>query len=317
MKSIFFSLKIACVYSAFSAGIALNVAAQTKTELDEKDVLKQAQVFHIMFAEKEGANLAFLALQELPESMRLTEFQKLARLRSLDTRSKNESGNLGIITQGQMSPELDAAIFLQTTKTISKPFQSQFGWHLLYVDAFIDVPIRKICRDSLRENIKNIPQSELRALKLTQDFYSMSNPDSKIHHFLGNEWEKPWEAENGDLNSQRLERSTSNKVSLISHTEYKHAKFDQENYFERLYHQESSKGFCARSIRIEYSINCEDGKMYYEGYSSYELRGGTGRLIRSGSIKAPQRVLVELIAKRDKPLIESACTNRKIDVDYF
>ena len=45
--------------------------------------------------------------------------------------SKDNGGNLGEFTKGQMVPEFDEAVFSMEVGTISAPVKTQFGYHLI------------------------------------------------------------------------------------------------------------------------------------------------------------------------------------------
>lgn len=60
------------------------------------------------------------------------KFNELAKQYSEDPGSKNNGGNLGRFSTGQMvKPFEDAAFSLQEENTYSKPFQTRFGWHIV------------------------------------------------------------------------------------------------------------------------------------------------------------------------------------------
>ncbi len=62
------------------------------------------------------------------------EFSDLARQYSEDIGSASEGGSLGWIRSGQMVPEFENTMDSTEISTISIPFKSQFGWHVLKVN---------------------------------------------------------------------------------------------------------------------------------------------------------------------------------------
>jgi peptidyl-prolyl cis-trans isomerase SurA len=63
------------------------------------------------------------------------DFASLARSNSQDTLSAAKGGELGWISQGDTVPRFEAAMNKLAVGEVSKPFQSQFGWHIIQVEA--------------------------------------------------------------------------------------------------------------------------------------------------------------------------------------
>jgi len=61
------------------------------------------------------------------------DFAKLARENSEDTGSMLSGGDLGWSTPGMFVPEFEEAMANTSPGNISRPFKSQFGWHILQV----------------------------------------------------------------------------------------------------------------------------------------------------------------------------------------
>ena len=62
------------------------------------------------------------------------DFATYARLYSLCPSSQN-GGQLGCFGRGQMVPEFERKAFSMETGEVSDPVMTQFGWHLIKVDA--------------------------------------------------------------------------------------------------------------------------------------------------------------------------------------
>ena len=62
------------------------------------------------------------------------DFAALAKENSVDAGSKEDGGMLGYFAKGQMVPQFEQAAFALEKGQISKPVQSQFGWHIIKVE---------------------------------------------------------------------------------------------------------------------------------------------------------------------------------------
>jgi peptidyl-prolyl cis-trans isomerase C len=63
-----------------------------------------------------------------------SDFAQLAKEHSKDPGSKDQGGQLGFFTRGQMVPQFEEAAFKLGKGEVGEPFQSQFGWHIVRVD---------------------------------------------------------------------------------------------------------------------------------------------------------------------------------------
>ncbi len=62
------------------------------------------------------------------------DFAALAKENSGDAGSKEQGGMLGYFGKGQMVPEFETAAFAMKKGEVSKPVQSNFGWHVIKVE---------------------------------------------------------------------------------------------------------------------------------------------------------------------------------------
>jgi len=62
------------------------------------------------------------------------EFAAMAKEFSKDPGTKDEGGDLGFFTRGQMFPQFEEAAFKLKAGDVSQPIETQFGWHLIRVD---------------------------------------------------------------------------------------------------------------------------------------------------------------------------------------
>ena len=101
-----------------------------------EQLVRQTDVRHILIKPTEVLNEQ--AAEDLAVELRARaeageEFGELARQYSNDIGSAAEGGELGWINPGQMVPEFEATMAGTTQGSISQPFRSEFGWHILEV----------------------------------------------------------------------------------------------------------------------------------------------------------------------------------------
>jgi len=63
------------------------------------------------------------------------DFAKLASEKSLDPSAKAQGGELGFFTRDEMVPEFSEAAFKLKDGEISQPVKTQYGWHIIKVEA--------------------------------------------------------------------------------------------------------------------------------------------------------------------------------------
>lgn len=62
------------------------------------------------------------------------DFARMAREHSKDPGSKEDGGDLGYFSRGQMVPQFEEAAFKLKNGEMSQPIQSQFGWHIIKLE---------------------------------------------------------------------------------------------------------------------------------------------------------------------------------------
>ena len=101
-----------------------------------EQLVRQTNVRHILVKPTEVLNEQ--AAEDLAVELRARaeageEFGELARQYSDDIGSAAEGGELGWTNPGQMVPEFEATMAGTAEGSISHPFRSEFGWHILEV----------------------------------------------------------------------------------------------------------------------------------------------------------------------------------------
>ena len=103
-----------------------------------EQLVRQTDVRHILVKPTEVLNEQ--AAEDLVVELRARieegeDFGELARQYSDDIGSATEGGDLGWTNPGQMVPEFEATMAGTAEGSISQPFRSEFGWHILEVKA--------------------------------------------------------------------------------------------------------------------------------------------------------------------------------------
>lgn len=80
--------------------------------------------------------------------------------------SKEQGGNLGTFTRGQMVPEFEDASFTQEIGVVGEPVKTQFGYHLIKVENRTDEKAKKF--EDVKDMIINGLTQERQNMKYTQ-----------------------------------------------------------------------------------------------------------------------------------------------------
>lgn len=102
----------------------------------EKVLINQTQVSHILLKPSEIRSNAQtrLKIRELAQRLQQGEpFAQLAKEYSDDPGSGSEGGSMGWTQNGQMVPEFEQMMNSTPIGQLSEPFQTKFGWHILWV----------------------------------------------------------------------------------------------------------------------------------------------------------------------------------------
>lgn len=93
----------------------------------EPEGIMEVKASHILVPTKEEAD-------DLVKKLAAGEsFADLAKTHS-KCPSGRDGGTLGFFGKGQMVPEFEKAAFETEVGKVSEPVQTQFGWHLIYVE---------------------------------------------------------------------------------------------------------------------------------------------------------------------------------------
>jgi len=89
-------------------------------------VPKKVHAAHILVKTDQEANVAYY---DVTHGM---DFAEVAKARSICPSAK-KGGDLGWFWRGQMVKEFENVVFSTNKGEISKPFKTQFGWHIVKV----------------------------------------------------------------------------------------------------------------------------------------------------------------------------------------
>ena len=103
----------------------------------QQDEQRQARHILVLFGDDEAAAeeevVALKARIDAGEP-----FEDLARQYSDDTLTAEQGGDLGVLTESQLPPEIGAAIFAMDEGDIQGPVRSDFGFHIVRLDEIVE-----------------------------------------------------------------------------------------------------------------------------------------------------------------------------------
>lgn len=105
--------------------------------------------------------------------MRTGNFEKIAKERSIDTASAENGGDIGYVLKDELVPEFGNMVFILKVGEISKPVETQYGWHIIKVE---DIrPAQFLPFEEVKEGIKQRLQQQA-----IQDYLLSLTKDSKV-----------------------------------------------------------------------------------------------------------------------------------------
>lgn len=129
-------LKQGQVSKPFRSGAGFHLLKNMEQRGGGAQMIEQTHARHILVKTSEimddrQAREKLLALRE--RILKGEDFAKLARENSEDTGSMLSGGDLGWSTPGMFVPAFEESMAETSVGNISRPFKSQFGWHILQV----------------------------------------------------------------------------------------------------------------------------------------------------------------------------------------
>lgn len=160
------------LYDSYMAGVEAAASAEDaipalardeyRANISRFQVGEQVQARHILFARGDDPNQALAeALTVRARLLAGEDFAQLAQSLSADKGSAQRGGDLGFFERGRMVPEFDTAAFALQVGEISDPIATQFGFHLIRVDARREAGVRPF--EEVREELEKRVRQKLRS----------------------------------------------------------------------------------------------------------------------------------------------------------
>lgn len=130
------SLAVGQVSKPFRSGAGFHILKNIEQRGGGEQLVEQTHARHILVKTSEIMDDAQARQKLLDLKTRIEkgeDFGKLARENSEDTGSMLSGGDLGWATPGMFVPEFETAMGDTAIGGITRPFKSQFGWHILQV----------------------------------------------------------------------------------------------------------------------------------------------------------------------------------------
>ncbi len=96
------------------------------------------------------------------------DFAKLAAEHSDDPGSKGAGGDLGWVRRGQMVKAFEDSLFGLKEKQISEPVESEFGWHIIKLDALKASTVRSLDEPEVRQELTTLFQNRERQTRFQE-----------------------------------------------------------------------------------------------------------------------------------------------------
>lgn len=237
---------------------------------DETGTVGTAHTHHILVrSEAEAARLR-AEIEAVPPARQLSKFKEVAKISSIDPGSSPSGGSLGTVYRGEMVARFENAIFGGSAKSVTGPFQSEFGWHLAYVERFGEEPVSTICQASAKKAYDQASASAKQGLSLAISPVERSALPASVEPLLGVGWHGPLMDEERNLLYVRAARQpAADSVQVLT----RHIEFTSAQLVVT-----SKRPFgCARSRQEEWAIDCQRATIAPLSVAEYEGRGAHGR----------------------------------------
>lgn len=161
--------------------------------LDKRQSRGERTVAHIMVVENKNDSIAEnpeVRIQDIYKKLNQGEaFDALAKQFSDDKNSASKGGMLKAFSSGQLRAKEfeDVAFGLKNIGDVSKPFKTDFGWHIVKLHDITPVPSLEKIKPELIEKVKRDSRSKLIDKALTDKLrakYSISDTPPNLNYFI-------------------------------------------------------------------------------------------------------------------------------------
>jgi foldase protein PrsA len=124
-----------------TVNIKLEKLLSQRIKITDEEIQEHFQDHQEAYAVEEQIKVSHILVENEQEAQEIKtllaeggNFNDLARERSTDPGSKEQGGDLGMITRGEMGEEFDQVAFALQPGQISDPVKSEYGYHIIKVD---------------------------------------------------------------------------------------------------------------------------------------------------------------------------------------
>lgn len=143
----------------------------------------------------ESETQALQKIKDIRKTLTPENFASVAQSQSEDEGSKAAGGDLGFFGRGRMVPEFESAAFSQEVGVVGAPVKSNFGYHLLLVEA--KKPIQTLSLDEAKAQIaKKLLAEETYERFLAQIEEALKNQDMQSVNALLADNRLKWQSTN-------------------------------------------------------------------------------------------------------------------------
>jgi hypothetical protein len=259
-----------------AAAICSAQPGQASDRPDETGIVRRFTMWHILVKDRADADKIRKHLSGLPKDRLLTGFQDEARRNSVDEASGQNGGALGDVTEMDFERQFTRQAFSLRPQQLSKPIQSSFGWHLVYVTNIVERPVKEICDSAKARALAAAGEAGNPILAASLEAPGKTPLAPELMAAMGPGWSPPMRDAEGDVTYLRVTRLPVPGQSLLTtHKEYSSAQ----------YYKEEANETCARSEQTTQEIDCETRTLGASETRTYEGRAAQGKLL--ADIKLP------------------------------
>ncbi|NLM87506.1 MAG: foldase [Syntrophomonadaceae bacterium] len=124
-----------------TVNIKLEKLLSQRIKITDEEIQEHFQDHQEAYAVEEQIKVSHILVENEQEAQEIKtllaeggNFNDLARERSTDPGSKEQGGDLGMITRGEMGEEFDQVAFALQPGQISDPVKSEYGYHIIKVE---------------------------------------------------------------------------------------------------------------------------------------------------------------------------------------